>query len=175
MANRPKPTATKKRQGNPGHRPPNPAEPDWEGKTTCPNWLPTVAKSEWRRLAPHLEREGMLTPATRSAFAGYCLAYAQLVAAAKFLESRSAGGSLKYRNRVSGTLKAWPEVAIAQAASEQMRKYLIEFGLTPAAAAKVPGKGKDPDDAARRFLFGDGDDGQAAAEGGSNVALFPEK
>lgn len=173
MPTRPKPTATKNRQGNPGRRPANPAEPDWQGATTCPIWLPTYAKSEWRRLAQHLEQEGMLTPATRSAFAAYCLAYAQVVTAAKFLDSRAACGSLKYRNRVSGTLKAWPEVAIMQAASEQMRKYLIEFGLTPAAAAKVPGKGKDPDEAAHRFLFGDADDGEP--EAGANVALFPSK
>lgn len=173
MPNRPKPTKVKDRQGNPGHRRPNPAEPDWQGATTCPHWLPTPAKSEWRRLAPHLELQGMLTPATRAAFAGYCLAYAQVVIAARFLESRAACGSLKYRNRKSGALKAWPEVAIIHASSELMRKYLIEFGLTPASAAKVPGKGTDPDAAARRFLFGD--DAEADDLPDANVALFPSK
>ena len=99
MANRPKPSATKARQGNPGRRPTNPREPQWDAPTTCPNWLPTEAKSEWRRLAHHLTRENMLNPASRAAFAAYCLAWARLRAAYDFLNSPAAGGSLKYRNR----------------------------------------------------------------------------
>ena len=63
-------------------------------------------------------------------------------------------------------------MAIANEASAEMRKYLVEFGLTPASAAKVPGKGQDPDEDARRFLFGGSDNDDDEGQGGQVVPLF---
>lgn len=53
MAGRkPKPTAVKKLEGNPGKRKLNTKEPvPAKGMPTCPNWLLPEAKSEWKRLA----------------------------------------------------------------------------------------------------------------------------
>ena len=75
---KPKPTALKKLEGNPGKRPLNDLEP--LPKVTmlrCPNWLEPEAKKEWRRLAPVLIGAGILTSADAVPFAGYCQAYAR--------------------------------------------------------------------------------------------------
>ena len=50
---RPKPTALKKLEGNPGKRPLNELEPvPPVASLRCPNYLLPEARKEWRRLAP---------------------------------------------------------------------------------------------------------------------------
>src|SRR3989304_3311411 len=72
-----KPASLRLLEGNPGKRPiregpkPRPLRP------TCPSWLSPQAKAEWRRLAPELERLGLLTHLDRAAFAAYCQSFAQ--------------------------------------------------------------------------------------------------
>ena len=59
---KPKPTALKKLEGNPGKRPLNELEPlPQVTMLRCPNWLEPEAKKEWRRLAPVLIGAGILT------------------------------------------------------------------------------------------------------------------
>ena len=53
---KPKPTAIKRLEGNPGKRPLNIYEPKPLKKApTCPDWLDEEAKREWRRLAKTME------------------------------------------------------------------------------------------------------------------------
>ena len=59
---KPKPTAIKELEGNPGKRPLNDAEPKPVRKAPpCPKWLEPEAKKEWRRLSKQLEQIGVLT------------------------------------------------------------------------------------------------------------------
>ncbi len=75
---KPKPTAIKILEGNPGKRQLNEHEPQPMKKApSCPKWLEPEAKREWRRLAKTLEAMGVLTEADMAAFAGYCQAYAR--------------------------------------------------------------------------------------------------
>lgn len=75
---RPKPTALKKLEGNPGKRPLNELEPvPPVASLRCPNYLLPEARKEWRRLAPILMNLGLLTAADAVPFAGYCQAYAR--------------------------------------------------------------------------------------------------
>ena len=75
---KPKPTAIKELEGNPGKRPLNEAEPKPEHKAPpCPKWLEPEAKKEWRRLSKQLEAIGVLTEVDQAAFASYCQAYAR--------------------------------------------------------------------------------------------------
>ena len=61
---KPKPTALKVLEGNPGKRPLNDREPvPPKGTLKCPAWLLPEAKKEWKRLAPALEAMGVLTMA----------------------------------------------------------------------------------------------------------------
>ena len=72
---KPKPTALKVLEGNPGKRPLNDHEPiPPKGELKCPSWLLPEAKKEWKRLASSLEAMGVLTMADLTAFAGYCQA-----------------------------------------------------------------------------------------------------
>lgn len=150
---RPKPTAVKKRQGNPGHRKINENEPVFSGKTSAPAHLDRIAKNEWIRLAPRLTVHGMLSPADRTAFAAYCVAYSTHVRAEKFLAKKK---TLAYKTP-GGVLRPWPEIAVSNQALGQMYRFLTEFGLTPSSRSRlditIPKKGSSDED----FLFGDGD------------------
>ena len=75
---KPKPTAVKLLEGNPGKRGLNAGEPKPEKKAPrCPAWLEAEAKKEWKRMAKQMERLGILTEIDMAAFAGYCQAYAR--------------------------------------------------------------------------------------------------
>ena len=75
---KPKPTAMKELEGNPGKHPLNTSEPKPNKKApACPKWLEPEAKKEWRRLAKQMEAIGILTEVDMAAFAGYCQAYAR--------------------------------------------------------------------------------------------------
>ena len=83
---KPKPTALKVLEGNPGKRPLNDREPvPPKGTLKCPAWLLPEAKKEWKRLAPALEAMGVLTMADLTAFEGYCQAYARWKEAEAFI------------------------------------------------------------------------------------------
>ena len=61
---KPKPTALKKLEGNPGKRPLNELEPvPPTVALRCPNYLLPEARKEWKRLAPILMGMGLLTAA----------------------------------------------------------------------------------------------------------------
>lgn len=75
---KPKPTAVKQLEGNPGKRQLNANEPKPAARApSCPKWLEDDAKKEWRRLAKQMEQLGILTEVDMAAFAGYCQAYAR--------------------------------------------------------------------------------------------------
>ena len=66
---KPKPTAVKVLEGNPGKRSLNTAEPKPEKKAPrCPSWLEDEAKKEWKRMSKQLEQLGILTEIDMAAF-----------------------------------------------------------------------------------------------------------
>ena len=130
---KPKPTALKKLEGNPGKRPLNELEP--MPKITvlrCPQWLLPEARKEWRRLAPVLIDAGILTAADAVTFAGYCQSYARW---------REAEEELSRTGKVlvtpEGKYYANPYVAISRAALTEIKSFASEFGLTPAARTSI--------------------------------------
>ena len=83
---KPKPTALKLIDGNPGKRPIVGHEPrPPASRPTCPAHLSASAKAEWKRLAGALNRIGLLTQVDRAALAAYCQAYGRWVEAEKKL------------------------------------------------------------------------------------------
>lgn len=82
MAGRkPKPTAIKKLEGNPGKRKLNRKEPvPAKGMPECPDWLLPEAKAEWERLCEKLSDMGVLTEIDMAAFAAYLLWLNALIA-----------------------------------------------------------------------------------------------
>ena len=83
---KPKPTALKVLEGNPGKRPLNDHEPiPPKGELEVPVVASARGQKEWKRLASSLEAMGVLTMADLTAFAGYCQAYARWKEAEEFI------------------------------------------------------------------------------------------
>ena len=149
---KPKPTAIKRLEGNPGKRSLNEREPVPQKKAPkCPLWLEVEAKKEWRRTARQLEELGILTEVDMAAFAGYCQAYARWKEAEEFITQH--GTMLRTPN---GYLQQVPQVSIAQTNLKIMLKFCEQFGLTPSAWSRiVAGEGSvNPADAMEKLLGG---------------------
>ena len=140
---KPKPTALKILEGNPGKRPLNENEPiPPKGTVKCPTWLEPEAKKEWKRLAPSLEAMGVLTQADLTAFAGYCQAYARWKEAEEFITQH--GSIVK---TPSGYWQTVPQVSIAQTYLKIMNKLAEQFGLTPSSRSRIIASDGSPVDA----------------------------
>ena len=152
---KPKPTALKVLEGNPGKRPLNDHEPiPPKGELKCPSWLLPEAKKEWKRLASSLEAMGVLTVADLTALAGYCQAYARWREAEEFITQH---GSI-FRTP-SGYVQQVPQVSIAQQNLKIMQSFCSDFGLTPATRARIiaaggGGEGAEADDPMEKLLKG---------------------
>ena len=133
---KPKPTAMKELEGNPGKHPLNTSEPKPNKKApACPKWLEPEAKKEWRRLAKQMEAIGILTEVDMAAFAGYCQAYARWKEAEEFITQH--GDMVRTPN---GYLQQVPQVSIAQTNLKIMLKFCEQFGLTPSARSRMVGE-----------------------------------
>ena len=129
---KPKPTAIKLLEGNPGCRPLYRAEPKPTGVPVCPDWLEDEAKAEWERMGGILADMGVLTEVDTMAFAGYCQAYARWKEAEEFISQH--GSIIRTPN---GYLQQVPQVSIAQTNLKIMLKFCEEFGLTPSARSRI--------------------------------------
>ena len=122
---RPKPTALKVIEGNPGRRPLNQFEPTPErGEPDRPADLGPAGTVEWDALAPALAAMGVLTRVDGQVFATYCRLVDQ--AATVRFEMRSASPEFVDRYRRE-------ERDIAKTLSP----YLSRLGLTPADRARI--------------------------------------
>ena len=141
---KPKPTAIKELEGNPGGRPLNPNEPRPDKKAPrCPSWLEEEAKKEWKRMGRMLEQAGLLTEMDMAAFAGYCQAYARWKEAEEFISRH--GTIVK---TPSGYWQQVPQVSIAQTYLKIMNKFAEQFGLTPSSRSRIIASDGGPADAA---------------------------
>lgn len=127
MAGRkPKPTAVKKLEGNPGKRKLNTKEPvPAKGMPDCPEWLLPEAKKEWERLADLMNQMGILTEVDMAAFAAYCQSYARWKEAQEHIDSE---GSTFETDK--GYQQQTPWVGIANTNQKLMLQAASEFGLT---------------------------------------------
>ena len=138
MAGRkPKPTALKKLEGNPGKRKLNTKEPmPGKGMPDCPKWLLPEAKKEWERLCVKLSEIGVLTEIDMAAFAAYCQSF----------------------ETDKGYQQQTPWVGIANTNQKLMMQVASEFGLTPSARSRImaaSGVGKDEEDEMEALLGGE--------------------
>lgn len=138
---RPIPTHLKVLRGNPSHRPlrdePQPLVPD-----DCPDPPPFItgyAADEWWRVGVELHRLGLLTIIDTGPLAAYCQAFARWRTAEETLAKIAANDpqmhGLMIRREHSAMVN--PLVIIARKAAADMVRYSSEFGLTPAARARI--------------------------------------
>lgn len=138
---KPKPTKLKMLEGNPGKRQINMNEPNPKPLVSnCPDWLSDVAKKEWKRVVPELERLGLLTCVDGVALEGYCQSYARWVEAEQFMMKH--GTTFKTPN---GYIQQVPQVAIAQKYLNMVKAFCAEFGLTPSSRSRLTIENKKDD------------------------------
>lgn len=152
---KPKPTAVKVLEGNPGKRSLNTEELKPEKKAPrCPSWLEEEAKKEWKRMSKQLEHLGILTEIDMAAFAGYCQAYARWKEAEEYISRQ---GTVV--ETPSGYLQQVPQVSIAQTYLKIMNRFCEQFGLTPSARSRVVtdnGQDKESDEMELLLVKGGG-------------------
>jgi len=155
---RPKPTALKELQGNPGHRPLNDKElAAPKGEPEMPKGMLPAARREWKRIVPILIKLGVLSQIDGKALAAYCDTYAHWEMARKDIDKYGLVVEEpvldKFNNpicigAIPGVppepgaqylvkLKANPAVSNYALFAKLMKSFLIEFGLTPASRAKL--------------------------------------
>ena len=131
---KPKPTAQKQLEGNPGGRPLNKAEPKLPAEQAAD--VPTeiadnpVALAEWNRLAPMLTLAGVLTEADRGTLLSACQQWAL------YLEARSKITNLVVTTK-SGHPMPNPYLSVANKALAHCIKLWAELGMTPSSRSRV--------------------------------------
>lgn len=134
---RPKPTALRIVEGNPGKRAINKQEPQPKKEIpACPGHLPDVAKVAWGQLCAILDRMGVLTEADAMALERAVGCYAELMQYQALVDRD--GATYQTTSTAGETvIKGNPAVAMLADADRRFKGYLVEFGLTPAARSKV--------------------------------------
>lgn len=138
---KPKPTALKLVEGNPGkrrlpqHEPkPRPVRP------ACPRFLNRGARNIWNNLVKELESMGVLTAVDASVLAGYCGAYEEAMRLSRYVDQH--GYTL---TTPSGYLQQRPEVSVRNKAWDRVAKFGSELGIGAASRSRI--EVRKPDDA----------------------------
>ncbi len=142
---KPKPTARKLLDGNPGKRALNANEPQQPPAGASFDVPPPeladqqLATAEWLRLAPLLRRARQVTEADRSALVAVCLEWARYILATR--EIAKHGLIVK---APSGYPMQNPYLPIATKALAGCNKLWPELGLTPSSRSRVSAEGPGP-------------------------------
>jgi len=153
MSHRPKPTAIKILEGNPGKRPLNKQEPKPDtGIPERPKGMGHIARREWSRMSVQLHKNGLLTVIDGQALKAYCLACEASELAYKdfsknpyFVEPRlnKLDEPIMYVDPATQKFKTMmvkkinPSFTVYCAMEKQKKAFLIEFGMTPASRSRI--------------------------------------
>ncbi len=147
----PKPAALRLLEGNAGKRPLDLAagvNPRIEIPSP-PKHLGAEAKKEWKRITPLLEDLGLISGLDRAALALYCQAAGRLAELEMAFNGKVAGlvaNGMDYCDAVyeasfattpSGYAQQSVIVQLIGKHREQLNRYLMHFGLSPAARGRV--------------------------------------
>ena len=125
---RPAPTRLKVVRGNPGKRPLNAKEPQPKTQLSeAPEHLNDEAKREWKRAGEMLADLGVVTELDRSAFAGYCQAWAdckRLTEQLNEMASWTWQSGKGYRQQV-------PEISMRRECWTRLKEAGSRLGLDP--------------------------------------------
>ncbi len=139
----PKPTVIENLEGRPGHRAVNEREPQpIPGEPKMPRHLDTLARKEWRRLVPMLERMRVLTEADGTALANLCIDCALLQRAQESL----AKTGLFVKNPKTEMVHQNPILNVIRVTTDRVTRGLREFGMTPASRSKIQTTSDTKDD-----------------------------
>jgi P27 family predicted phage terminase small subunit len=140
---KPKSTAQKRLEGNPGKRALNEREPQPPGLDASFDAPPPelegrpVALTEWARLVPMLRRCRQITEADRSALIAVCLEWA------RYLDATSKVTAMVITTQ-TGYPMPNPYLSIATKALTGCTRLWAELGLTPSSRSRVVVDGPGP-------------------------------
>ena len=131
---KPKPTAQKRLEGNPGKRPLNDREPRIpKAVLRCPRHLDAEARREWQRIAPLLKRAGVATAVDRAFLAGYCVAWSAFVSADRAVQQY---GEVLMSDK-TGQAYASPYINLRAMALKQLHRYGVELGIGASSRSRI--------------------------------------
>lgn len=133
----PKPTGLKLIEGNPGKRVLREEPKPPPSKPRRPQWVIGIARAEWDRVVPVLDRLGLLTVVDRSVLAAYCESVAGLKAAASDLHTR---GYLVASAREDGALIKNPSNQLFRDYARLVATYSSMLGLSPSDRVRLTGE-----------------------------------
>jgi P27 family predicted phage terminase small subunit len=134
---KPKPSALRLLEGNPGKRPINENEPHPEpGIPPAPEHLSARAKSAWDAISVKLDKVGILTEMDDWALEQLCENYAEIVELREEIKHNGRFQTVTNKLGESRTVNspAWSQLADAE---KRFRGMLEQFGLTPSARTRV--------------------------------------
>ena len=154
--NRPKPTALKLIEGNPGKRPLNDKEPKFKNvMPSPPEWLNDVAKEEWEREGSILFSAKVLTEADRGVLAMRCYIYSQIV---KLQQEIAEQDYVAYTQKMDSLgnevmeAKANPRAVRLENFLKEYRQYGSLLGLDPASRTKIKVEQSGTEDPMEKLL-----------------------
>lgn len=133
---RPKPTAIKESEGNPGRRPLNKSEPSAGKKPAKPAFLGKYGSRMWDAMTKQLATMGLLDAADKNSIMLWALAYDDLRTNREFIGKH--GGTFTVIDQQGNkVVREHPSARGAREAWKAMRGMLSEFGFTPAARVRL--------------------------------------
>ena len=133
---RPKPTALKLLHGTLRKSRVNKREPRVESEIPSPpEFLHGPARAEWVRAAKLLHECGLLCGLDRAALAAYCQIWGQWCEVIKQLDEQGFIVSDDGRTIIN------PLARTSMQLSDQLRKFITEFGMSPSSRTRVSGSG----------------------------------
>jgi P27 family predicted phage terminase small subunit len=114
--------------GDPGKRRRYSTEPSASGAPVAPDYLDPIAAAEWISIVELLGEMDLLGGVDAKALALYCETFSRYRAAVDYVKQN---GAYNDKGNPNGATKD------IQVLANQMRAWLVEFGCTPAARARM--------------------------------------
>lgn len=135
---KPKPLALRRADGDvirAAGREPQPAG----GAPSCPAWLASEAKVEWRRVLKAMAPTGLLTQADRAVLAVYCQSWADYLSAKRAIQAEGEVFTTPKRFIAKN-----PWLTILNEAAARLMKAAVELGLTPVSRTRLAMERPEP-------------------------------
>lgn len=121
----------------------------------APDFLDDESRAEWDRVVPELQRLGLLTRVARASLVAYCENWSIYVAATREVHEFGLTREKTIERRGGDVVTEYvanPAVAIQRQAGMELRRWAIEYGLTPASEQKVKAPDADQGDDAEAIV-----------------------
>ncbi len=106
-------------------------------KLLKPRWITGKAAKVWKQVVAEMEAIGTLAASDGNAIARYCELTCRWAAAAEFIRKYGESYPLKDSEGKVKCFAPFPQVAISNKLSAELRQLERQFALTPAARAKL--------------------------------------